>query len=104
MATIDEIRKNRIKKLKAIESAGFLAYPGQTKRTHTCEEAFDGFSKLARLKKEIILAGRIMSLRQHGGLVFSNIEDGSTQIQVLFNKDRIGEKNVQFLLITFKNY
>ncbi len=101
MATIDEIKKNRIKKLKAIENAGFLAYPGQTKRTHTCQEALESFSKLARMKKEIILAGRIMSLRQHGGLVFSHIEDGSAQIQVLFKKDRIGEKSFQFFLDNF---
>ncbi len=101
MATIDEIRKNRIKKLKAIENAGFLAYPGQTKRTHTCKEAIESFSKLVRMKKEIILAGRIMSLRQHGGLVFSNIKDGSTEIQVLFKKDRIGEKSFQFFLDNF---
>jgi len=123
MAIIDEIRKNRIKKLKRIENAGFLAYPGETKRTHTCEEALESFSKLARLKKEIILAGRIISLRQHGGLVFSNIKDGSTKpltifpksnqvkqtgqkmvrgkIQVLFKKDRIGEKGFQFFLDNF---
>ena len=101
MATIDEIRKIRLKKLKAIESAGFLAYPGQTKRTHACKEALENFSKLARMKKEIILAGRIMSLRQHGGLVFSNIKDGSTEIQVLFKKDRMGEKSFQFFLNNF---
>ena len=101
MASIDEIKKIRLKKLKAIENAGFLAYPGQTKRTHTCEEALENFSKLARLKKEIILTGRIMSLRQHGGLVFSNIEDGSTKIQILFKKDRVGEKSFQFFLDNF---
>lgn len=101
MATIDEIRKNRVRKLKRIENAGFLAYPGQTKRTHTCKEALESFSKLARMKKEIILAGRIMSLRQHGGLVFSNIEDGSFEIQVLFKKNRMGEKSFQFFLDNF---
>ena len=101
MATIDEIRKIRLKKLKAIESAGFLAYPGRIKRTHTCKEAIESFSKLARLKKEIILAGRIMSLRQHGGLVFSNIKDGSSEIQILFKKDRMGEKSFQFFLDNF---
>ena len=31
---------------KAIEAAGFLAYPGQTKRTHTCAEALKDFSFL----------------------------------------------------------
>jgi len=101
MATIDEIRKNRFKKIKAIESAGFLVYPGETKKTHSCEEALEDFSKLSRSKKEIILAGRIISLRGHGGLVFCNIEDGSGEIQVLFKKDRLGEKNYEFFLNNF---
>jgi len=101
MATIDEIRKNRLKKLKAIESAGLLAYPGQTKRTHICEEALKDFNKLVRAKKEIVLVGRIMSLRQHGGLTFSNIKDGTGQIQILFKKDGLGEKGYQFFLDNF---
>ena len=101
MATIDEIRKNRLKKLKAIESAGFLVYPGETKRSHICSQAVEDFSKLSRSKKEIILAGRIISLRGHGGLVFCNIEDGSGEIQVLFKKDRLGEKNYEFFLNNF---
>lgn len=101
MATIDEIRKNRIKKLKAIESAGVLAYPGQTKRTHTCEQALEEFGKLSRAKKEIVLAGRIISLREHGGLVFCHIEDGFGKIQILFKKDRLGEKNYEFFLNNF---
>ncbi|MBZ9577614.1 lysine--tRNA ligase [Patescibacteria group bacterium] len=101
MATIDEIRKNRIKKLKAIESAGVLAYPGKTKKSHTCEQALEEFGKLSRAKKEIVLAGRIISLREHGGLVFCHIEDGSGKIQILFKKDRLGEKNYEFFLNNF---
>ena len=101
MNTIEEIRKNRLKKLKAIESAGFLAFPGQTKRTHTCLETLEQFGKLSRLKKETILAGRIMSLREHGGLVFCHISDGSGKIQILFKKDRLGEKGYNFFLENF---
>ena len=101
MNTIEEIRKNRLKKLKAIESAGFSAFPGQTKRTHACLEALEQFGKLSRLKKEIILAGRILSLRQHGGLVFSHIKDGTAKIQLCFKKDKLGEKNFQFFLENF---
>lgn len=101
MATIDEIRKNRIKKLKAIESAGFLVYPSQTKRTHTCEQALKNFSKLFRKKEEIVLAGRMMSLRRHGGLVFCHIRDNSGQFQVLFKRDRLGEKSYKFFLDNF---
>ena len=101
MSTIDEIRKNRIKKLKAIESAGFLAYPGETKRNYTCADALKDFASLSRSKKEIIVAGRIMSLRQHGGLTFATIKDGTAETQILFKKNGIGEKSYKFLLDNF---
>ncbi len=101
MATIDEIKKSRLRKLKAIESAGFWAYPIRTKRTHTCFQALRYFNKLSKEDKEIVLAGRILSLRQHGGLVFSNIKDETSNIQVLFKKDRLGEKSYKFFLDNF---
>ncbi len=40
-------------------------------------------------------------MRQHGGLIFSNIEDGTGKIQILFKKDRVGEKSFQFFLDNF---
>jgi len=101
MATIDEIRKNRVKKLKSIENAGLLAYPVSSKRTHTCQEAIENFIKLSKTKKEIVLAGRIMSLRHHGGLVFSNLRDGSGQVQIIIRKDLLGEKGFEFFLDYF---
>ena len=101
MATIDEIRENRIKKLKAMESAGILVYPERTKRTHSCRQAVEDFSKLSRLRKEIILAGRIRSLREHGGSTFLHLEDGTGKVQAYFKKDRIGEKGYQFFLNNF---
>lgn len=101
MASIDEIKKNRLKKLKGIESAGLLVYPGQVKRTHTCAQALEDFSKLSKAKKQIVLAGRMMSLRQHGGLTFCNIKDGSAQIQILFKKNGLGERSYKFFLNHF---
>ena len=101
MANIDEIKKTRLAKLKAIQKAGLLAYPGQTKRTHTCLEAQEQFEKFSSSEKEIILTGRILALRQHGGLIFSTIEDGSGKFQILFKKDGLGEKSYQFFLDNF---
>lgn len=87
--------------MKAIENAGLLAYPGEVKRTHTSKEALDDFSKLSKKEKEVFLIGRIMSLRQHGGLIFCHIEDGEGQMQIMFKKDGIGEKSFQFFLDNF---
>jgi len=98
---IEELRKIRLKKLEAIEKAGFSGYPAAVKRTHQINEASKDFSKLSRTKKEIILAGRIKSLREHGGSAFSHIEDGSGAIQAYFKKDRIGERGYKFFLENF---
>ena len=101
MATIDELRKIRLKKLEAIKKTGFLAYPEKTKRTHKISQALANFNSLIKTKKEIILAGRIKSLRGHGGSTFLHIEDGSGKIQAYFKKDRIGERGYQFFLDNF---
>ncbi|MBZ9578663.1 lysine--tRNA ligase [Patescibacteria group bacterium] len=101
MATIDELRKIRLQKLKVIEKAGFLAYPVETKRTHKISKALKDFTRLSRLKKEIILTGRIKSQRVHGGATFLHIEDGTGKIQVYFRKDRLGERSYQFFLDNF---
>ena len=98
---IDELRKIRLKKLEAIKKAGILAYPEKTKRTHKIEEVLKSFLNLSRLKKEVILVGRIKSLREHGGSTFLHIEDGTGKIQAYFKKDRIGERGYQFFLNNF---
>ena len=101
MAQIEEIKKNRLKKLKAIEKAGISAYPSQTKRTHLISEALRDFLKLSKTKKEIVLVGRIRSLREHGGSTFLHFEDGTGKIQAYFKRDRLGEKGYQFFLENF---
>ena len=96
MPTIEELKKVRIQKLKAIEKAGLLAYPSETKRTHSIGEALDIFSKLLKSKRAIILAGRIMAQRGHGGATFLDISDGSQKIQVILKEDKLGEKGYKF--------
>ncbi len=101
MATNNELKGVRLKKLEAIQKAGILAYPAETRRTHKIDEALRDFGKLAKAEKEIILAGRIKSQRGHGGVTFLDIEDGSGKIQVFFKKDRVGEKSYKFFLDNF---
>ncbi|GAI08835.1 unnamed protein product, partial [marine sediment metagenome] len=100
-ATIDELRKIRLKKLKAIEKAGFSAYPEKTRRTHKIEETLKNFSKISKTKKEVILVGRIKSQRKHGRATFLHIEDGTGKIQAFFREDRLGERGYKFFLDNF---
>lgn len=101
MATIDELRKVRIEKLKKLHEAGILAYPAKTNRTHTVAEALANFNKLFKSKKTYILAGRIMAQRGHGGATFLDINDGSGKIQVIIKQDKVGEKGYQFFMDVF---
>ena len=99
MSTAEEIRQNRIEKLNRIEDSGISAYPIEVKRTHEIAKALKDFDTLAKDEKEVILVGRIRTLRSHGALTFIDFEDGTGRIQALFAKDKLGEKNYHSFLI-----
>jgi len=96
MSALSEIKKTRIKKLKGLISRGFDPYPQETKRTHTISRALKNFQKLSSQKKEIILTGRIVRWRSHGGVLFLDLKDGTGKIQTLLKRDKLGEKGFAF--------
>ena len=101
MATINELRKIRLRKLETIRKALVNPYPEKTRMTHKVEEALKSFNSLSRQKKEVVLAGRVKSLRGHGGSTFSDIEDGTGKIQAFLRKDSLGERGYKFFLDNF---
>lgn len=101
MATIEEIKKARLEKLKRIQGAGILPYPAQVKRTHTIAQALKAFASLEKSAKEITITGRIRSKREHGGSTFVHIEDGTGSMQIFLKEDRLGEKAYRFFLDNF---
>jgi len=101
VANIDELRNERLRKLKNLQSAGIWPYPGETKRTHAIGAALSDWKKLEDAQKEIIVAGRLRSMRGHGGMLFGDIQDGTGKIQILLKKDGLGEKSYQFFADNF---
>ncbi|HTL39512.1 MAG TPA: lysine--tRNA ligase [Methylomirabilota bacterium] len=93
---IEELRQVRIQKLEQLKKDGIDPYPVHSERTHSVGQALEKFEELSGGKKEIVLAGRIRSIRTHGKLTFANIEDASGAIQLLLRKDALGEKFDQF--------
>ena len=87
MASLEEIRKERIRKLETLKKKGLNPYPAETNRTHKISEFLKEFKDL----DEGTLVGRIMSLRSFGGSIFSDLNDGSDKIQVYFKKDDLGD-------------
>ncbi len=89
---INELKQARLEKLKNIKKAGINPYPAKCERTHTIKQAIDSFDAFSKTKKVIILAGRIRTIRTHGGLTFANIEDQSGQIQLFLKRDEISNE------------
>ena len=87
--------------MKNLQSAGIWPYPGETKRTHAIGAALSDWKKLEDAQKEIIVAGRLRSMRGHGGMLFGDIQDGTGKIQILLKKDGLGEKSYQFFADNF---
>lgn len=86
---LNEIRQDRLKKLKKLREAGVDPYPANVPRRTEIKEALGNFAKLERSKKVIYVAGRVMSLRDQGGLLFIDINDGSDSLQVFVNKKEV---------------
>jgi lysyl-tRNA synthetase class 2 len=89
-------RLARLEKLKEIREQNVNPYPSIAKRSHTVAQTLDNFDKFSSQKKMISLAGRLKSIRLHGGSAFANIEDEGGIIQLFFREDHFGAKPFKF--------
>ncbi len=101
MSTSEEIRQNRIEKREKLQKLGLYPYPISIKRTHEIETVLNNFDDILKKEEEVILVGRIKTMRTHGALTFFDFEDGTGKMQAMFAKDRLGENNYQFFLDNF---
>ena len=84
----------RREKLAELQKAGkdpFDVY--KVDRTHTTGEVKANYAELEG--KEVTVAGRIMSKRGQGKVVFSDIHDRDGKIQLFLKIDKVGEENLK---------
>lgn len=93
---LDDLIKERLKKLEKLKEKGIDPYPEKTKRQFSIDQALNNFPRWAKEKKKIILAGRIWAIRQHGGAIFVDIKDEKAKIQLLLKKDELGGEKMKF--------
>lgn len=96
MASIDELRAERLKKLQALKESGVSPYTGVSRRTHELAEIIRNFKKLEKDSAQIIVNGRIMSSRGQGALIFIDLYDGTAKLQAVIKKDEGGEEALTF--------
>lgn len=93
--SLDDIRNERLKKLELLKHEGRTAYAPSSKRTTTVGDLISDFDAKAD-KGPVTIAGRVMSIREHGGTVFCDIYDGTGKIQGYLKEDTLGEAFVLF--------
>lgn len=96
MSAIDEIKEARLKKLEILKAKGVNPYPADSLREITLAEAAKDFESLEKSKENKWIAGRVMSIRGQGGIIFVTLYDGTGSFQGLLKKDVLGDENFDF--------
>ena len=86
MASIPEIRQNRLDKIELLKKKGIDSYPISSKYDVTLKEAIEDFDALSEKKEQLRLVGRIISLRLQGAIGFFNFTDGTATFQGFLKK------------------
>ena len=84
----ESLRREKLVKLQEEGKDPFDVY--KVKRTHSSKQVKDNFEELEG--KEVTVAGRIMSKRGQGKVVFSDLYDRDGKIQLFIKIDEVGEE------------
>ncbi|MFP4081697.1 MAG: lysine--tRNA ligase [Candidatus Aminicenantes bacterium] len=90
----------RESKKEELRRQGVDLFPHQAEKTHSVADIVSRFSGMKKedLEKEkvnVIVPGRIISLRQMGRATFFHIADNQTRIQAYLREDKVGRKNYE---------
>lgn len=101
MVQLSDYRDERLRKLSEIKAKGINPYPSKSHRTHKISEITENFDSFDG--KEVTLAGRIVSIRSFGKLVFLKIRDYFGEIQIFMkasdsvSENYFGAKDIKLL-------
>ena len=89
--------EQRQKKLEQIQQLGFDPFPREFRWTHTPAQLVHAHSQssaseLESNRRDVRVAGRLVSIRLMGKAGFAHIQGGGERIQIYVKKDAVGEK------------
>lgn len=88
--SLEEIRSLRLEKAAKLRESGIEPYPAHAKTTHTVASVYADFDALVSSNATVSVAGRLLSVRAHGGSIFCDLFDGTEKIQVYLKQDDLG--------------
>jgi lysyl-tRNA synthetase class 2 len=103
------LEQNRIEKIHRLQAAGIEVYPTRASVTHTSVAAIKEFEDNEKntspgtdLEKfNVIIAGRLRSMRLMGKIIFAHLEDGYGRIQLFFRINDLGQEKMDLFAREF---
>jgi len=108
MSREEQIIESRIKKIQGLKAEGINPYPYKFEVKNFSDEVKEKYKKLknnerAKGSVRVKVAGRVMTIRDIGKLIFATVQDSCGKIQIILQKDeKIRKSNNMFAL--FKKY
>jgi lysyl-tRNA synthetase, class II len=85
-ARLPEQVRVRMAKLKSLQASGIDAYPVGDAPSHTVAEAIDSEGAAT-----LTVAGRVLRIRDYGGVLFAQLRDWSGEVQLLLDNSLLEE-------------
>ncbi|MFZ2053778.1 MAG: lysine--tRNA ligase [Candidatus Aminicenantales bacterium] len=88
---------SREEKIVKLVEAGVDLFPHRAERTHSVFDVVGDFAglkpeELGKKTIEVVVPGRILSIRKMGRATFATISDSRARLQIYLREDRVGEK------------
>ncbi len=80
MATLQDFRNERLRKLEELKALGVNSYPAVASRSHNAADVGQQFEQLEN--QNVTVVGRIISIRKFGQIAFMVIRDNSGKVQL----------------------
>jgi lysyl-tRNA synthetase, class II len=102
MSSLEEIRRTRIEKLELLTSKGIDPYPVDTGKNLSIDEALARFDTYIKSGESRVFAGRILSIREQGKIIFLDFDDGTGRMQSLLKSEEpLGEDQFELFKKAF---
>jgi lysyl-tRNA synthetase, class II len=93
MATLQDYRDERLRKLAELKQLGVDPYPAQSHRTHNTGDIIANFDAIAG--QTATVAGRITGIRKFGKLAFIVVKDFTGQLQLFLHAPDVETLNAE---------
>lgn len=99
--TLIKIREERLEKIDKLKKIGIDPYPARSEKTADNLNIVNEFDKYEG--KEETVSGRLMSWREHGGLIFGDVVDQTGKIQLYIKGDELAKTSKEKQTIGFED-